>query len=115
MSAKIIPLAHNQQKSSKAPICFDRQELSKILNVYGRMVSQGHWKDYAIDMLRDRAVFSIYRKASETPLYQIVKTPALRHKQGQFSVVAPGGLIVKRGQELSQVLKVFDRAKFRSL
>lgn len=77
------------------------------------MVSAGHWKDYAMDFLADRAIFSIYRKASEHALYQIIKTPALRNRQGQFSVVAPGGLILKRGHELDAVLKVFDKKKFQ--
>ncbi len=91
---------------------FNRQELAQILSIYGRMVSAGHWKDYAMDFLPDRAIFSVYRKASEHALYQIIKTPALRQKQGQFSVVAPGGLILKRGHELKAVLKVFDKKKF---
>ena len=77
------------------------------------MVSAGHWKDYAMDFLSDRAVFSIYRKATEHPLYRIEKFPTLRNRQGQFSVIAPGGLILKRGHELDNVLKVFDKAKFQ--
>ncbi|MGB6228716.1 MAG: DUF2794 domain-containing protein [Litorimonas sp.] len=99
----------------KAPtqVSFDRQELSVVLNVYGQMVAKGDWKDYAIDFLPDRCVFSVFRKASEHPLYRIEKVPSLRNRQGQFSVVAPGGLILKRGHELSQVLRVFDKARFR--
>lgn len=101
----------------KAPsqVSFDRKELSRILNVYGRMVAKGDWKDYAIDFLPDRCVFSVFRKASEHPLYRIEKVPALRNRQGQFCVVAPGGLILKRGKELDSVLRVFDRARFRSV
>lgn len=101
----------------KAPtqVSFDRRELSTILNVYGQMVSMGDWKDYAIDFLSDRCVFSVYRKASEHPLYRIEKVPALRKRQGQFCVVAPGGLILKRGHDLSQVLRVFDKARFRAV
>jgi len=76
------------------------------------MVSAGHWKDYALDMLKDQAVFSIFRRASEMPIYQVIKRPALRNKQGQFSVVAPGGLILKRGHDLQAVLKVFDKKRF---
>ena len=72
------------------------------------MVSQGHWKDYAMDFLPNKAVFSIFRKASEHPLYRIEKTPALRDKQGQFSVIAPGGLIMKRGHDLRTVLRVLE-------
>ena len=96
-------------------VSFDRRELSTILNIYGQMVSKGDWKDYAIDFLPDRCVFSVFRKASEHPLYRIEKVPALRLRQGQYSVVAPGGLIVKRGQDLSAVLRVFDRARFREV
>lgn len=117
MSAKIIPIAPRITSSQIRPnlqIAFDRTELGEILGVYGRMVSAGHWKDYAIDMLSDQAVFSIFRRASEMPLYQIVKRPALRNKQGQFSVIAPGGLILKRGHELKTVLKVFDSKRFTS-
>ena len=92
---------------------FDRKELSIILSVYGQMVSQGDWKDYAMDFLKDKAVFSIYRRASEHPLYRIEKIPALKSKQGQFCVIAPGGLILKRGHDLRAVLRVFDKQRFR--
>jgi len=78
------------------------------------MVSNGDWKDYAMDFLKDKAIFSIYRKATEHALYKIEKVPALRHKQGQFAVIAPGGLILKRGHDLKTVLKVFDKQKFKS-
>jgi hypothetical protein len=88
------------------PIAFDRQELSLILNLYGRFVAAGEWRDYAMDFGRERAEFSVFRRASEQPLYRIVKDPALARKQGQYSVVAQGGLIVKRGQDLAQVLRV---------
>ena len=118
MSAKIIPLRQKMGKRTSqnlAPVAFDRKELGMILNIYGQMVTRGHWKDYAIDMLPERAVFSVYRRATETPLYQINKRPAMRAKQGQFSVVAPGGLILKRGHDLKNVLRVFDKARFRSL
>lgn len=101
----------------KAPsqVSFDRQELSLILNVYGQMVAKGDWKDYAIDFLADRCIFSVYRKASEHALYRIEKVPALGKRQGQFAVVAPGGLILKRGHDLVQVLRVFDRARFKTI
>lgn len=77
------------------------------------MVSKGVWKDYAIDFLKDKAVFSVFRRATEHPLYRIEKTPALRQKQGQFAVIAPGGLILKRGHELKNVLRVFDKLRFK--
>lgn len=107
------PRSSSGQNRNPSQTAFDRKELGQILSVYGRMVSAGHWKDYAMDFLADRAIFSIYRKASEHALYQIIKTPALRNRQGQFSVVAPGGLILKRGHELDAVLKVFDKKKFQ--
>lgn len=94
-------------------IAFDRQELGAILNVYGQMVSAGHWKDYAMNFEADRAVFSIFRRASEQPLYRIEKTPALRNKQGQFCVIASGGHIIKRGRDLKAVLRVFDKQRFQ--
>ena len=91
-------------------VCFDRREFSEILNVYGRMVAAGEWRDYAIDTLKDRAVFSIFRSASEMPLFRIEKNPKLARRQGAFSVVAAGGLVLKRGHDLAQVLKVFDKS-----
>ena len=92
-----------------AEVRFDRAELNKILSVYGRMVSAGEWRDYAIDFLDDRAVFSIFRNASERPLYQVEKKPEYRNRQGQYSVVAATGHVMKRGHELSQVLRVLER------
>lgn len=128
MSDKIVPLrpakGHDIRReptritSSQVPraatqMAFDRKELSIILSVYGQMVSQGEWKDYAMDFLKDKAVFSIFRRASEQPLYRIEKIPALKSKQGQFCVIAPGGLILKRGHDLRAVLRVFDKQRFR--
>jgi hypothetical protein len=93
-------------------VFFDRRELDQLLNLYGRMVGAGHWRDYAIDALKDAAVFSVFRRSSETPIYRIEKRPHLEARQGAWSVTAHGGLILKRGHELGQVLKVFDRARF---
>lgn len=111
--SKVVRIGNGHNVPSQ--VSFDRHELSLILNIYGQMVSKGDWKDYAIDFLSDRCVFSVFRKASEHALYRIEKTPALHKRQGQFSVVAPGGLILKRGHDLAAVLRVFDRARFRSL
>lgn len=88
---------------------FSRHELSQIFRVYGRKVAAGEWRDYALDMGADRAVFSVFRRASEWPLYRIEKSPRLARKQGQFSVVAAGGLILKRGHDLVRVLGVLDK------
>ena len=94
--------------SRPATVTFDRRELSELLNLYGRMVAAGEWRDYAIDFLKNKAQFSVFRRSSEMPLYRIVKDPALARRQGAYSVVAATGLILKRGSELSRVLKVLD-------
>ena len=101
--------------ASLPQIVFDRPELNRILTVYGRMVAAGEWRDYALDFLEDVAVFSVFRRASEMPLFRIEKRPKLRAKQGQYSVMATGGLILKRGHELAQVLKVFDKKLLKAL
>jgi hypothetical protein len=90
-------------------IIFNRQELTAILAVYGRKVANGEWRDYAIDLNRDKAVFSVFRRASEFPLYRIEKDPKLARKQGAYSVVGAGGLILKRGHDLVRVLDVLDK------
>jgi hypothetical protein len=93
-------------------VFFDRRELNALFSLYGRMVAQGQWRDYAIDGLKESAVFSVFRRSSESPLYRIEKRPALARKQGAWAVITQGGLIMKRGHELDQVLKVFDRSRF---
>ncbi len=108
-SAILIPLAEARRERLELPVTFDRRELNQILHVYGMMVAAGEWRDYAIDHLKDRAVFSVFRRTSEVPLFQIVKTPKLRHRQGAYSVVAATGMVLKRGHELSRVLGVFDK------
>jgi Protein of unknown function (DUF2794) len=92
--------------SAPKAVSFDRQELSQILNLYGRHVAAGEWRDYAMEFGKDAATFMVFRRASEQPLYRIIKTPDMARKQGQYSVVAHGGLILKRGQDLSLVLRV---------
>jgi hypothetical protein len=90
-------------------VTFNRLELNRILNLYGRMVADGEWRDYAIDFLKDRAVFSVFRRATEVPLYRIEKDPRLARKQGMYSVISATGLILRRGHELDRVLLVIDR------
>ena len=90
-------------------VTFNRPELNRILNLYGRMVAEGEWRDYAIDFLKDRAVFSVFRRASEIPIYRIEKDPRLVRKQGMYSVISASGLILRRGHELDRVLLVIDR------
>jgi hypothetical protein len=89
-------------------IAFDRTELRVIFNLYGRMVSQGEWRDYALDFRRDKAVFSIYRRSSEMPLYRVEKDPKLARRQGAYAVVAASGLVMKRGTDLARVLAVLE-------
>jgi hypothetical protein len=97
-------------QASEAPRCitFTRPELTAILAVYGRKVACGEWRDYAIDLGRDKAVFSVFRRASEVPLFRIEKSPKLARKQGAYSVMAPAGLILKRGHDLVRVLSVLE-------
>jgi Protein of unknown function (DUF2794) len=90
-------------------VTFDRRELNRILGLYGRMVAAGEWRDYAIDFLKDRAVFSVFRRSSEVPLYRIEKNPRLARRQGAYSVVSATGLIVRRGHELDRVLRALDK------
>jgi hypothetical protein len=100
--------AYPFEKSDPPAITFNRIELDQILQVYGRKVAAGEWRDYAIDHLEERAVFSVYRRASEVPLYKIVKQPRLARRQGAYSVVAAGGAILKRGHDLANVLRAFE-------
>ena len=104
--ANLIALAAHR---NDGPVTFDRQELSRILTVYGRHVAAGEWRDYALDHLGDRAVFSIFRRASEVPLYRVVKQPKLARRQGAFSLVSATGVILKRGHDLANVLRVIDK------
>lgn len=93
-------------------VFFDRRELDQILRVYGRMVAAGEWRDYAIAGLAETAVFSVFRHTAETPVYRVEKRPALARRQGAWSIVGQGGQILRRGHELSQVLRFFDSRKF---
>lgn len=115
-TSTVVPLSGaNRPKpipsgASKAgEVAFNRWELSQILNVYGRKVASGEWRDYAIDFARDRAVFSIFRRTCETPLYRIEKAPKLARRQGAYSVIAATGQILKRGHDLSRVLRVLEK------
>ncbi|MBV8978528.1 MAG: DUF2794 domain-containing protein [Alphaproteobacteria bacterium] len=94
---------------------FDRAELDRILRIYGRMVAAGEWRDYAIDFLSEVAVFSIFRRSSELPLFRIEKRPKLRQRQGQYAVIGSGGHVLKRGHDLGQVLRILDRKLIKAL
>lgn len=110
--------ASNTQAPRKSPppfVSFNRKELDKILRVYGHRVADGEWRDYAIDHLKDKAVFSIFRRASEAPLFRVEKDPKLAQRQGAYSVVAPGGMILKRGRDLEKVLRVLEKRRHLSV
>lgn len=89
-------------------VSFNRAELRTILDLYARKVADGEWRDYAIDFTREKAVFSVFRRTSEIPLYRIEKDPKLARRQGAYAVIAASGLILKRGQDLARVLRVLD-------
>ncbi|MDO8358446.1 MAG: DUF2794 domain-containing protein [Devosia sp.] len=97
-----------QPPRQKPFVAFDRRELNTILNLYGRKVAAGEWRDYAMDFLKDRALFSVYKHASERPLYVVEKNPKLRNKQGQYMVTIEDGRVLKRGHELDNVLRVLE-------
>ncbi len=94
---------------------FDRRELNQILTIYGRMVAAGEWRDYGIDFLDDAAVFSIFRRTSEMPLFCVEKRPKLRAKQGMYAVIEASGRILRRGHDLAAVLHVFDKKLIKAL
>ncbi|GAB5378369.1 MAG: hypothetical protein AcusKO_48310 [Acuticoccus sp.] len=113
---RTAPAAASGSNRPAPPIvAFQRKELSEILRVYGRMVAAGEWRDYALDHGREEAVFSIYRRMGEVPMYRVTKTPRLSRRQGAYAVVSAQGVILKRGHELAQVLKIFDRKRHLSV
>ena len=105
LASLVVPFPAAAQKQ----VSFNRAELRTILDLYARKVSDGEWRDYAIDFTRDKAVFSVFRRTSEIPLYRIEKDPRLARRQGAYAVVAASGLVLKRGHELVRVLRVLDR------
>lgn len=96
-------------------VTFDRRELMHILGLYGRMVSAGEWRDYAMSFLPEVAVFSVFRRTTEHPLYRIEKRPRLRQRQGIYAVVGMDGRILKRGHDLRSVLRVLERKLIRAI
>lgn len=109
MSGNVVTLRSRRRPHPESEVRFDRRELDQILRVYSFMVAGGEWRDYGISHLTDRAVFSVFRRASEMPLYRIEKNPKLSRKQGAFAVINAAGMVLKRGHDLSVVLKLFDR------
>ena len=98
--------------SAPLEVRFDRREFDQILQVYGRMVALGEWRDYSLSFGREVAVFSVYRRTTEVPLYRIEKRPKLRGRQGAYAVVNAAGLVLRRGRDLAQVLKVLEARRF---
>lgn len=109
---RVSPAGQGETRNAAAPerVAFDRRELQTILGFYGLKVAEGEWRDYAMDFGPEQAVFSVFRRSSEVPLYRIVKDPALARKQGMYQVIAQGGLILKRGHDLATVLKVLAKS-----
>jgi hypothetical protein len=96
-------------------VAFDRRELGVILTLYGRMVAAGEWRDYGISHLSDVAIFSIFRRTAEHPIYRIEKRPRLRERQGMYAVIGMDGQILKRGHDLRTVLRVLERKLIRAV
>jgi hypothetical protein len=107
----VIDLNEYRDARDTMPITFHRLELNQILRIYGRMVGESEWRDYAIDHLREKAVFSVFKRSGDLPAYQIEKNPKLAAKQGAFSIVNAQGKILKRGHDLAQLLKFFDKVQ----
>lgn len=105
--ANVVPL--HKKRLADMQISFNRHELRVILSAYGQRVATGEWRDYAIDMLPESAVFSIFRRASEMPLYRIEKRPKMARKQGLYWVLNASGMVLKRGHDLEQVLRVIEK------
>ena len=104
------PLAMQPEK-----VAFHRLELGQIMTLYGRMVAAGEWRDYGMSFLNDVAIFSIFRRAAEHPIYRIEKRPKLATKQQQYAVIGMDGRILKRGSDLRQVLRVLDKKLIRAI
>ena len=107
--AAIVPWPSDHHAADQSRVAFDRQELSALLGLYGRKVAAGEWRDYAMDFMKDRAVFSVFRRSAEFPLYRIEKNPRLARRQGAYAVIAAAGQVLKRGHELDRVLRVLDK------
>jgi hypothetical protein len=111
---EVTPLPVNGQKTPEK-VAFHRLELGLIMTIYGRMVAAGEWRDYGISMLKDVAVFSIFRRAAEHPIYRVEKRPKLASRQQQYAVIGMDGRILKRGSDLRQVLRVLDKKLIRAI
>lgn len=110
----VTPAAFSAPRTPEQ-VSFHRTELQPILSLYGKMVAAGEWRDYGISSLKDVAVFSVFRRTAEHPIYRIEKRPKLRLRQGQYAVVGMEGQILKRGNDLASVLRVLERKLIRAV
>jgi hypothetical protein len=113
LGMNMLPPVPLTPRATPDQVAFHRTELGPILSLYGRMVAAGEWRDYGISCLREVAVFSVFRRTAENPLYRIEKRPKLRLKQGQYAVIGMEGQVLKRGNDLGQVLRVLERRLIR--
>ncbi|MEM9394043.1 MAG: DUF2794 domain-containing protein [Pseudomonadota bacterium] len=109
------PIPFSRKSLPPEQVSFDRRELGVILSLYGRMVAAGEWRDYGISTLKDVAVFSVFRRTAENPLYRIEKRPKLKAKQGQYAVISMEGRMLKRGHDLRTVLRVLEKKLIRAV
>ncbi|WP_058239724.1 DUF2794 domain-containing protein [Shimia marina] len=109
------PTALHPPLKAAPQVAFHRTELTVILGLYGRMVAAGEWRDYGISSLREVAVFSVFRRTAENPIYRIEKRPKLRNKQGLYAVIGMDGQVLKRGHDLKTVLRVLERKLIRAV
>ncbi len=109
------PVPFKKNTGPREQVTFHRQELAIIMGLYGRMVAAGEWRDYGLSFLSDVAVFSVFRRTAEHPLYRIEKRPRLRLRQGQYAVIGMDGQVLKRGQDLKTVLRVLERKLIRAV
>ena len=109
------PTPSNLREIPNPTVAFHRTELSVILSLYGRMVAAGEWRDYGISSLKDVAVFSVFRRTAEHPLYRIEKRPKLRGRQGMYAVVGTDGQVMRRGHDLKAVLRILERKLIRAV
>lgn len=109
------PLPFPKERVVSNQVAFDRKELALILGLYGRMVSAGEWRDYGMSFLKDVAVFSVFRRTAEHPIYRIEKRPKLRGRQGMYAVIGMDGQVLKRGSDLKVVLRILERKLIRAV
>ena len=115
MKKKTEPLKKVFCENSLEPVTFKRKELAMILKIYGQMVASGKWRDYGISSIRGQAIFSIFRRTTEHPIYMIIKNPEMNRKQGAYSIIAMDGQILKRGHDLTNVLQVLNKKLIRAV